>query len=241
MPPAQFYNWCEVQAKMWIMNLGKPVSVPQLNEQMAIELGANLIGETLIFVMAAGILFMEYSRQARKERGKEESRRDEIQRLNMILEDLYFQSEKQDAQIRELMRSVNELQGNVIHKPWVGRPPKSPPPPPPSQMPTHQPRELIPVPEIDVDKKSEPKNPGSTLDKIVISNKIGHSGIIMKALDYFEFEVDPDFITTVVKVNSIRHKCRPPVHLLREKLELCNKDGAHATVVHLSPFESGRL
>ncbi|KAJ9589073.1 hypothetical protein L9F63_017632, partial [Diploptera punctata] len=23
------------------------------------------------------------------------------------------------------------------------------------------------------------------------------------------------------------------VHLLREKLELCNKDGAHATVVHL--------
>ncbi|KAJ9578490.1 hypothetical protein L9F63_005310, partial [Diploptera punctata] len=30
------------------------------------------------------------------------------------------------------------------------------------------------------------------------------------------------------------------VHLLREKLELCNKDGAHATVVHLSPF-GGRL
>ncbi|KAJ9592171.1 hypothetical protein L9F63_001287, partial [Diploptera punctata] len=30
------------------------------------------------------------------------------------------------------------------------------------------------------------------------------------------------------------------VHLLREKLELCNKDGAHATVVHLDSPRSGR-
>ena len=185
------YNWCEVQAKMWILNLGKPVSVPPLNEQMAIELGANLIGETLIFVMAAGILYSEYSRQVRKERGKEEARRDEIQRLNMILEDLYFQSEKQDAQIRELMRTVNELQGKVIHKPWIGRKdpePKSPPPPPPESLP-HQPRELIPLPEVGSEDKPKSKNPSSGVDSIVMPSKIGSNGIILKALDYFECEV----------------------------------------------------
>ncbi|CAH2006027.1 unnamed protein product [Acanthoscelides obtectus] len=44
MPPAQFYNWCEVKAKMWILNLGKPVNIPVLSESMAIELGANLLG-----------------------------------------------------------------------------------------------------------------------------------------------------------------------------------------------------
>lgn len=47
---------------MWILNLGKPVNVPVLNEAQAIELGANLLGEAIIFIIAAGILINEYSR-----------------------------------------------------------------------------------------------------------------------------------------------------------------------------------
>ena len=45
------------------MNLGKTSKVPRLNEAMAIELGANMLGETIVFSIAAGILFFEYSRQ----------------------------------------------------------------------------------------------------------------------------------------------------------------------------------
>lgn len=56
------YNWCEVKAKMWILNLGKPVNIPVLSEAMAIELGANLLGEGIIFIIAAGILISEYNR-----------------------------------------------------------------------------------------------------------------------------------------------------------------------------------
>lgn len=56
------YNWCEVKAKMWILNLGKPVNIPVLNEQMAIELGANLLSESIIFIIAAVILVSEYNR-----------------------------------------------------------------------------------------------------------------------------------------------------------------------------------
>lgn len=47
---------------MWILNLGKPVNIPVLNEAMAIELGANLLGEGIIFAIAAGILISEYNR-----------------------------------------------------------------------------------------------------------------------------------------------------------------------------------
>lgn len=47
---------------MWALNLGKPVSVPQLNEAMAIELGANLLGEVIIFTIGAGLLMFEYIR-----------------------------------------------------------------------------------------------------------------------------------------------------------------------------------
>lgn len=32
-----------------MLNLGKPVKIPELNETQAIELGANLLGETIIY------------------------------------------------------------------------------------------------------------------------------------------------------------------------------------------------
>lgn len=47
---------------MWALNLGKPTNVPQLNETMAIELGANLLGEVIIFTIGAGLLIFEYIR-----------------------------------------------------------------------------------------------------------------------------------------------------------------------------------
>lgn len=56
------YNWADVKTKMWIMNLGKPVTVPELSETMAIELGANLLGEFIIFSIGAGLLVFEYRR-----------------------------------------------------------------------------------------------------------------------------------------------------------------------------------
>jgi hypothetical protein len=168
---------------MWILNLGKPVNVPPLNETMAIELGANLIGEGVIFIIAAGIVYSEYTRQARKDRIKEEGRQEEIQRLNMILEDLYFQSEKQDTQIRELMRTVHDLQGRVIHKPWLGRKDSPPPPMPPHSHSSHPP--LLPVPELDDVGKRKQKDPGHNGKPVDCNN----SGIILEALDYFEYEV----------------------------------------------------
>jgi optic atrophy 3 protein len=56
------YNYFEIKTKMWALNLGKPASVPALNEAMAIDLGANLLGEFIIFTIGAGVLLMEYQR-----------------------------------------------------------------------------------------------------------------------------------------------------------------------------------
>ncbi|KAL3287315.1 hypothetical protein HHI36_001790 [Cryptolaemus montrouzieri] len=109
LPPAQLYNWCEEKAKMWVLNLGKPVSVPVYNENMAIELGANLLGEGIIFVIAAGILISEYARSSRKEAAKEEVKRQEMEELKLSLKELFIQTEEQAAHIRELRRKVGDL------------------------------------------------------------------------------------------------------------------------------------
>jgi len=114
MPPAQVYHWCEVKMKMWVMNLGRPVEIPKLNEQMAIELGANLLGEGIIFSIAAGILCAEYIRQVNKEAGKEQARLDSLQELSDRIRDLEVENFRRDAQLRELNRLLLSQQGRPI-------------------------------------------------------------------------------------------------------------------------------
>lgn len=94
---------------MWILNLGKPVNIPVLNEAMAIELGANLLGEGLIFVIAAGIIISEYNRSAKKELAKEEAKKQEMQDLQNTIRELFMQTEQQGAHIRELTRHLGHL------------------------------------------------------------------------------------------------------------------------------------
>uniref|UniRef100_A0A6B2E9G6 Uncharacterized protein n=1 Tax=Phlebotomus kandelakii TaxID=1109342 RepID=A0A6B2E9G6_9DIPT len=119
MPPAQLYNWWEVKAKMWSMNLGKPVSVQPLNDAMAIELGANLLGETILFVIGAALLILEYTRQAQKESKNQEKVLQEKLELNLKLQELQFQAERHDAQIRELSRILAEVESRT----WLPRNP----------------------------------------------------------------------------------------------------------------------
>lgn len=103
------YNWVEVKTKMWALNLGRPVTVPPLNEAMAIELGANLLGEFIIFAIGAGLLIFEYSRQTAKENKKNEAMQYEKMQLTNTLTEMNFRLERQDAQIREMTRVLAEL------------------------------------------------------------------------------------------------------------------------------------
>ncbi|KAH8236726.1 hypothetical protein KR026_009361 [Drosophila bipectinata] len=122
MPPAQFYNWVEVKTKMWALNMGgRSVNVPPLNEAMAIELGANLLGEFIIFAIGAGLLIFEYSRQTAKENKKNEVAQMEKMQLTNTLTEMSFRLERQDAQIREMTRVLADLDSRNIFK-WHKEP-----------------------------------------------------------------------------------------------------------------------
>lgn len=56
MPPAQIYHYFDVNVKMKLMNVSKPREVVKLNEAMAIDLGAELLGEFVIFFVASATL-----------------------------------------------------------------------------------------------------------------------------------------------------------------------------------------
>ncbi|KOB57704.1 putative OPA3-like protein [Operophtera brumata] len=174
MPPAQFYNWCEVKAKMWILNLGKPVNIPVLSQEMAIELGANLLGESLIFVIGAGLLIVEYSRQSKKETAKEAKREQEMSHITSTITDLYFTIQRQQTQLREMER--------LIHSINVEKPVKSPPPPKdgsPSQPPP-PPAAPTPVPQ----NISQPAYYPDYTPPTPYPNK----GIILQSLNYIQMD-----------------------------------------------------
>lgn len=99
---------------MWAMNLGKAVEIPKLNEAMAIELGATLLGEAIIFVSGAVLVTAEVVRRNKKDAALEQARREEIQGIVDRLRDMEIEASRQDAQLREITRLCMSLQGKEV-------------------------------------------------------------------------------------------------------------------------------
>ncbi|CAH1099419.1 unnamed protein product [Psylliodes chrysocephalus] len=113
MPPANLYNWCEVKTNMWILNLGKSVSVPPLKEAVAIDLGANLIGEGLMFATGVSVIISEYNKSLSKENFKEMVKQNEITELKNLINELFSKKDDLSAGIREVSRRINALESKL--------------------------------------------------------------------------------------------------------------------------------
>lgn len=104
----------EVNVKMRMLNLGKPSEVPKLNETMAIELGADLLGEATIFMIAVITLTAEYVRNSRNEKAKLAATEDRFRTLEIDIEDLKFVVDKQNAEILHLTRMQHAVDDRLI-------------------------------------------------------------------------------------------------------------------------------
>ncbi|XP_053478634.1 optic atrophy 3 protein homolog [Ictalurus furcatus] len=108
LPPAQLYHWIEMKTKMRIMGF-RGAAVKPLNEDAAAELGAELLGETIIFLIGGGCLVFEYSRQASNSRRKDEELTHTINSLQVQIGELALTTETLDAQLREVNRLLLSL------------------------------------------------------------------------------------------------------------------------------------
>lgn len=103
---------------MWLLNLGKPTNVPPMNEAMAIELGANLLGEGILFIIAAALLIFEYSRQSASAERKEKALQQQLDELRYMIREVSLTQEQQSALQRELFRQVYDIDSRVVKIPW---------------------------------------------------------------------------------------------------------------------------
>lgn len=84
-------------------------AIKPLNEDAAAELGAELLGEAIIFLIGGGCLVLEYSRQAANSRRKEEELKITINNLQVELGELALTTETLDGQLREVSRLLLSL------------------------------------------------------------------------------------------------------------------------------------
>lgn len=171
IPPAQFYHWAEVKAKMYVMNLGKPTKVAKLNEAMAIELGANLMGEVIIFSVAGGCLILEYNRQVAKEAKKEEARVQQIQKFTDDIETLNRITSRQEVQIQHLQNAITSLAKYTKHKL-----PELPPKEPDNVL--HESDRNLKTSSTDIENTN--------------SSEDGKRSLVERAIEYYQKEVKVD-------------------------------------------------
>lgn len=111
MPPANAYNWVVTNVRIRMMSSEGKVKVLPLTEDKAIELGAELIGEVIIFAISTGIIVAEYSKLLSKAQAREDAQNDEIKKLRFELDTVksHSDSQKQElALIREQLDSIEE-------------------------------------------------------------------------------------------------------------------------------------
>ena len=97
-----------MRTKMRIMGF-RGATIKPLNEELAAELGAELLGEGIIFVIGTGCMVLEYSRQATNSRHKEEEQNETIISLQTQIAELAMTTETLDARLREMNRQLVSL------------------------------------------------------------------------------------------------------------------------------------
>lgn len=102
------YHWIEMRTKMRIMGF-RGAAIKPLNEEAAADLGAELLGEAIIFMVGGACLVLEYSRQTANSRRKEEELNQNISDLQTQLAELRLETEILDTRLKEVNRVLMAL------------------------------------------------------------------------------------------------------------------------------------
>ncbi|XP_031561009.1 optic atrophy 3 protein homolog [Actinia tenebrosa] len=110
--PGQGFHWLETTVKMRLMGHIGPSKIKPLNEEVAVNLAAELLGEGFLFAVGVGTLLFEYRRGIKKDERKEDEQNRHLAELEDKMSEIGLLIETQAAEIRELNRMVQGLRGS---------------------------------------------------------------------------------------------------------------------------------
>ncbi|CAM4747944.1 unnamed protein product [Rotaria magnacalcarata] len=106
MPPAQFYHWYDVNLRMRMLGI-ETKKVAKMNEEAAVALGADILGEAVILSIAVAGLALEYARRSKNDTDKESRQLERLANLESKLGELEITITNQAAQMLELERLMH--------------------------------------------------------------------------------------------------------------------------------------
>lgn len=105
MPPAQFYHWYDVNLRMRMLGI-ETKKVAKMNEEAAVILGADILGEAVILIIAVAGLGLEYARRSKNDTDKEVRHQERLANMERQLSDLEITLTNQAAQMLQLERLI---------------------------------------------------------------------------------------------------------------------------------------
>ncbi|CAF0726567.1 unnamed protein product [Adineta steineri] len=105
MPPAQFYHWYDVNLRMRMLGI-ETKKVAKMNEEAAVALGADILGEGVILGVAIAGLALEYARQSKNNAIKETRQQERLVGMEQQIAELELTLANQSAQMLQLERHI---------------------------------------------------------------------------------------------------------------------------------------
>ncbi|CAF2702648.1 unnamed protein product [Rotaria sp. Silwood2] len=105
MPPAQLYHWYDVNLRMRMLGI-ETKKVAKMNEEAAVILGADILGEGVILCVAIAGLALEYARRSKNDTEKEARHQERLAKMERQLSELEITLTNQSAHLLELERLI---------------------------------------------------------------------------------------------------------------------------------------
>ena len=96
----------EVFVKMRLMGVSGPTQVKALSDEKAVQIGAEIIGELVVYTIASSAIIAEYIRSSRKGQAVEETQDQKIAKLHDRLHKL-------DREVNIVKRKIKQIEADI--------------------------------------------------------------------------------------------------------------------------------
>ena len=107
------YHRLEFHIRMRLMGHKGKIEVEPLKENAAVDLGAEMLGEVVVFSIGVAVLYAEYRRQKRGENREENKHQENFRNLQSKVEELALCVEKQNKEIEQLNKFLLKIDDKV--------------------------------------------------------------------------------------------------------------------------------
>ena len=108
--PLPVLHRLDMFVRLRVMGLAGPAKVRPLEEEVAMETGADLLGEIIVFGFSVTVIALEYARQQRKEARREQNQSDQIGNLLDKVEVLTKRMDNLDQQLAEVKNRTKPIE-----------------------------------------------------------------------------------------------------------------------------------